>query len=109
MMITNTKCQSISPNSVDRPSVPLLLLISLDGFRWDYPDIYNLTNFHLLHRRGVRMKYVENSFATATFPSHMTIVTGLHQETHGIIANELFDRETNETVNLKGTTDIRWW
>ncbi|CAF4684934.1 unnamed protein product, partial [Rotaria magnacalcarata] len=53
-----------SPVSSESLSAPLLLLISFDGFRWDYPDLYQLPNFNLLSKRGVRVKYIKNNFAT---------------------------------------------
>lgn len=88
---------------------PLLLLISLDGFRWDYPDIYNLPNFKSIHQRGVRVKHIDNSFATVTFPSHFTIITGLYEETHGIIANEIYDPIFKEVATVETMIDEKWW
>ena len=95
------------PSKSSQP--PLLLLISFDGFRWDYPDIYNLTNFHSLKSRGVHVKYVENQFSTITFPMHFSIVTGLYEETHGIVANSMFDRKLNASASFNGLNDTRWW
>lgn len=55
---------------------PLLLLISFDGFRWDYLQKHNLTNFNYLKSVGSHAEWINNSFATVTFPNHWTIVTG---------------------------------
>jgi len=90
-------------------SIPLLLLISFDGFRWDYPDLYNLPNFNSLIQRGVRVKYIQNNFATVTFPLHYTIVTGLYEETHGIVANTIYDSELNATTTIETMNDTKWW
>lgn len=90
-------------------SVPLLLLISLDGFRWDYPDIYHLPNFNSIAKRGVRVQHIDNSFATVTFPSHFTIITGLYEETHGIVANHIYDPELNDIATTKTMKDPKWW
>lgn len=88
---------------------PLLLLISFDGFRWDYPDIYNLPHFNSLLKRGVRVKHIDNSFPTVTFPSHFTIATGLYDETHGIVANEIYDPILNEVATTDTMNDTKWW
>ena len=90
-------------------SLPLLLLISFDGFRWDYPNIYNLPHFNSLIQRGVRVKYIKNSFATVTFPSHFTMATGLYEETHGIVANTMYDSKLNATATLQTMNDTKWW
>ena len=90
-------------------SLPLLLLISFDGFRWDYPDIYKLPHFDAILERGVRVKHIDNSFATVTFPSHFTMITGLFEETHGIIANEIYDPKLNATATLSTMNDTKWW
>ncbi|CAF4601607.1 unnamed protein product [Rotaria sp. Silwood1] len=90
-------------------SPPLLLLISFDGFRWDYPDIYNLPNFNSLRKRGVRVKHIDNSFATVTFPSHFTIVTGLYEETHGIVANTIYDPILKAVATVETMNDTKWW
>jgi hypothetical protein len=90
-------------------SSPLLLLISFDGFRWDYPDIYNLPHFNSILKRGVRVKHIDNNFATVTFPSHFTIVTGLYDETHGVIGNEIYDPILNDAATIDNMNDTKWW
>jgi len=106
LFISFIDCLSVNTKT---SSPPLLLLISFDGFRWDYPDIYKLPHFDSLLKRGVRVKHIDNSFATVTFPSHFTIVTGLYEETHGIVANEIYDRELNAVANKNTMNDTKWW
>jgi len=56
-------------------SLPLLLLVSFDGFRHDYPKIHGpLKNFHRLAQRGVHAQNMISTFTTATFPNHYTYV-----------------------------------
>jgi len=101
--------QCVPINIEKSPPVPLLLLISFDGFRWDYPDLYHLPHFDQLAKRGVRLENIENSFATVTFPSHFTMITGLFEETHGIVANTIYDPTFNESVTIVGMNDTKWW
>ena len=52
-------------------SFPLLLLVSFDGFRHDYPQIYGpLKNFNRLAERGVRARNMISTFSTTTFANH---------------------------------------
>ena len=87
---------------------PVVILISFDGFRWDYFDRVKLKNFEFIMRQGVRAKSLKSTFITKTFPNHLTLVTGLYEESHGIIANRMFDPVYNETFTPK-TNDSKWW
>lgn len=53
-----------------------VLLISMDGFRWDYIEKVNTPNFDAFAASGTRAKYINNTFVTKTFPCHYTIATG---------------------------------
>jgi predicted AlkP superfamily pyrophosphatase or phosphodiesterase len=60
----------------DRPGRSTLVLVSLDGFRWDYLDRGLTPNLSRLAREGVRAEAMVPVFPTKTFPNHYTIVTG---------------------------------
>lgn len=74
-----------------------LLLLSLDGFRWNYDQDVETPNFQKLVKEGVKAKYVTPAFITITAPSHFTLVTGRYIESHGVIHNMWF----NTTSGLK--------
>lgn len=109
LFLFGTSIQSIPLTPNNSSSTPLLLLISFDGFRWDYPDIYSLPHFDSIAQRGVRLKHIENSFATVTFPSHFTMITGLFEESHGIVANTIYDPVMNKVATIGTMNDPRWW
>jgi len=109
LLISFIDCSTISTKTSSSPPPPLLLLISFDGFRWDYPDIYKLPNFDSILKRGVRVKHIDNSFATVTFPSHFTMATGLYEETHGIVANQIYDPILNEVAGQSTMNHTKWW
>ena len=39
-----------------------------------------------------------NQFQTKTFPNHWTMVTGLYEETHGIVANQFYDPSSHQVI-----------
>ncbi|KAM5165353.1 bis(5'-adenosyl)-triphosphatase enpp4-like isoform 1-T2 [Mantella aurantiaca] len=93
-------------------SPPKLILVSFDGFRADYLLNYSLPNLQEFINDGVLVREVTNVFITKTFPNHYTIVTGLYAESHGIVANSMFDSSTNQTFNLSSLTSKTnpvWW
>ena len=35
-----------------------VLVVSFDGFRWDYPDLYDTPNFDSMEQKGVKAEYL---------------------------------------------------
>lgn len=75
------------------------LLVSMDGFRWDYSEMYRTPFLDSLGRVGVYAQMVP-SFPSKTFPNHYTICTGLVPDHHGIIANKFYHRERQQWFSL---------
>lgn len=79
-------------NSAWAQSQHYVVLVSLDGFRWDYPKRDNAAHLLALGRQGVSApEGMLPSYPSLTFPNHYTIVTGLYPEHHGIVANSFID------------------
>ncbi len=72
---------------------PYLVVLSMDGFRWDYVDSFPTPNLHSIIKKGVSAKSAIPSFPTVTFPNHYTMATGLYPDHHGIINNNFYDSE----------------
>jgi Uncharacterized proteins of the AP superfamily len=70
-----------------KPFKSYVLLVSLDGFRWDYGKLYNTPNLNKLAKDGVKADRMFSSFPTVTFPNHYSIATGLYPDHHGLINN----------------------
>lgn len=89
---------------------PTVILISLDGFRYDYIDKFNTPTLKQLARTGVRAEWMIPSFPTKTFPNHYTIATGLYPEHHGIVDNNVWDFGSTFTIGDRTKVqDARWW
>ncbi len=90
------------------PRDQLLIVLSIDGFRWDYLQKYDAPTLRALARSGVHATRMSPSFPSKTFPNHYTLVTGLRPEHHGIIANWFYDPVDNVKFDM-GKTESRWW
>lgn len=88
-----------------------VLLIALDGFRWDYVDRAPAQRIRELANSGVRAERMVPVFPSKTFPNHYTIVTGLYPEHHGIVANAIYDEELGyfRTSDSAAQQNPRWW
>ncbi len=101
---------AIGAQSAVRDLEPTVILISLDGFRYDYIDKYAPPTINRIARDGVRAKWMIPSFPTKTFPNHYTVATGLYPANHGIVENNVFDfGEVFRMSNRKAVEDPKWW
>lgn len=78
-------------NSVESLSKPYVILISADGFRYDYLKKYNAQNLLRFAESGVTAKAMIPSFPTITFPNHWSLITGMYPSHHGLIDNFFYD------------------
>lgn len=89
---------------------PTVVLISLDGFRYDYIDKYKPKTLNKLAKDGVRAKWMIPSFPTKTFPNHYTVATGLYPQNHGIVENNIYDFGTVFGLGKREEVqNTRWW
>ncbi|OCT60459.1 ectonucleotide pyrophosphatase/phosphodiesterase family member 7 isoform X2 [Xenopus laevis] len=86
-----------------------LLLISFDGFRWDYDQDVDTPNLNIMARDGVKAKYMTPAFITITSPCHFTLLTGKYIENHGVIHNMYFNITTGQKVSYHGTQGVSMW
>jgi hypothetical protein len=101
------------PNTPEQQAKPYLILVSLDGFRYDYPRIYHSPNLDALGARGASApEGMIPAYPSITFPNHYTIVTGLYPEHHGIVANAFYDPARKQVYSYKDdqtVTDGTWY
>jgi predicted AlkP superfamily pyrophosphatase or phosphodiesterase len=76
-----------------RADEPVVIVLSWDGTRWDYPDRAEFPALARMARDGVRAKRLVPVFPSNTFPNHVTLATGAHPDRHGIVGNVFVDTE----------------
>jgi ectonucleotide pyrophosphatase/phosphodiesterase family protein 5 len=93
-------------------SEPYVILVSFDGFRWDYPNRGITPNFEKMAENGVRALSFKPAFPTSTFPNHYSIITGMYPDRHGIIANHFKNYHTGEEYTMMDrmkVKDDKWY
>jgi predicted AlkP superfamily pyrophosphatase or phosphodiesterase len=90
----------------------IVILISLDGWRWDYLERFAPPTLSRLAAGGVRAEGLIPQFPSKTFPNHYTIVTGLTLANHGIVSNNMRDPVIPGRYSMSNRevlADSRWW
>lgn len=85
-IITLSGCSAIK---ADRDK-PYVVMVSLDGFRWDYDSIHGTHVLDDMAHNGVIAERLIPSFPTKTFPNHYSIATGLYPDHHGLVNNSFY-------------------
>ncbi len=78
-----------------------VILVSLDGLRWDYPDRLETPALDYMEQHGVRAEALIPCFPTKTFPNHYSIATGLYPDEHGIVNNSFYDPWMDEEYFIR--------
>lgn len=74
-------------------AAPIVVVLSWDGVRHDYPDLTALPNLARLEREGLRAGRLVPVYPSNTFPGHVSLATGTYPDRHGIIDNRFYDPE----------------
>ncbi|MBX3688088.1 ectonucleotide pyrophosphatase/phosphodiesterase [Dokdonella sp.] len=91
---------------------PLVILVSIDGFRPDFLQRQRTPTLKALADEGVRAVAMKPAFPSLTFPNHYTLVTGLYPDHHGIINNRFKDPASGDAFIYKdrySTANPHWW
>jgi len=66
-----------------------VILLSIDGFAYDYLSKYQPKNILAFANSGVKAKLLP-VYPSKTFPNHLSIITGVYPAKHGIIHNKFY-------------------
>jgi predicted AlkP superfamily pyrophosphatase or phosphodiesterase len=101
------------PNAPEQQQKHYVVMVSLDGFRYDYVKKYGAKHILAIGTKGASAPDgMIPSYPSITFPNHYTLVTGLYPEHHGIVANSFYDPARKETYsyrNPKTSSDGSWY
>ncbi|TVR89842.1 MAG: alkaline phosphatase family protein [Saprospirales bacterium] len=84
LLLVNCQSPQSEEQSTERNTT---VILSLDGFRWDYAEHTPTPNLDKIAENGVMAEALIPVFPTGTFANHYTMATGLYPENHGIVNN----------------------
>ncbi len=102
IIILNFSCRNSDPKSAER----YVVVLSMDGFRWDYPTMTSTPVLDSIEKIGVRASSFKPAFPSKTFPNHYSLATGLYPDNHGIVANNFYVEELDLVFRLGDRTTV---
>jgi predicted AlkP superfamily pyrophosphatase or phosphodiesterase len=92
-------------NSKAQQQKPYVIVISADGFRYDYAKKFNATHLQALSNSGVSAASMIPAYPSITFPNHYTLVTGLYPAHHGLVSNQFYSPKLGSYYYYKGKSN----
>jgi predicted AlkP superfamily pyrophosphatase or phosphodiesterase len=99
-------------NSAMQQDKPYLILISADGFRYDYAEEFKAEHLLAFAKEGVKASSMIPSFPSSTYPNHYAMATGLYPPHHGIVQNIFYNRDRKgfySSSSKVSTEDASWY
>jgi alkaline phosphatase D len=91
---------SLTNKNQGEANEPYVVMLSMDGFRWDYASRVRTPNLDKLAENGVKAEYVIPAFPSKTFPNHYSMATGLYPDNHGIVNNNFYCPELDMVYRI---------
>ncbi|MDE1162898.1 MAG: ectonucleotide pyrophosphatase/phosphodiesterase [Acidobacteriaceae bacterium] len=101
------------PNAAATLAKHYVVMVSLDGFRYDYAREHGAPHLDEMAADGASTPDgMLPSYPSVTFPNHYTLVTGLRPEHHGIVGMEFWDPTRKQRylfADSKTNSDGSWY
>jgi predicted AlkP superfamily pyrophosphatase or phosphodiesterase len=99
-------------NAPEQRDKPYLILVSIDGFRWDFQGLADTPALDQITASGIRAERMIPVFPTLTFPNHYSIATGLYPANHRLIGNKFPSKDRSRFYSLgnrEAVQDGSWY
>lgn len=91
-------------------AAPPVLVIAVDGFRYDFAEREKAAHILALQREGASVEGLMPSFPSTTFPNFQSMATGLHPARHGLVAMVFYDRAMGRGFHYaRNASEGQWY
>lgn len=84
-----------------------VIMVSFDGFRYDYMEKTDTPNFDFLRDNGTKAESMQSVFPSNTFPNHYSLATGAYAGTHRLVGNHFYDPEFEDYYTMGDPTKVQ--
>lgn len=104
-------CTTTSQNTDDKQSgaEPIVIMVGIDGLRWDAVDRYPAPTLRALAADGVRAASMTPVMPSLTFVNFYALATGLYADSTGITGNMPYSKEFDDVLGRDMHGESRWW
>lgn len=99
-------------NETNQRNAPYVVLVSIDGYRWDFNQKFGPTELTQIQTNGASAESLLPIYPSKTFPNHYSIVTGLYANHHGVVSNDFYDPTRSKGYSLsdrEAVQDGSWY
>lgn len=86
---------------------PYVIMVSFDGFRYDYDTKTETPNLDFIRDNGVKAESLQPVFPSKTFPNHYALATGAYAATNMITANTFYDNKFKTVYKIADKAKVR--
>lgn len=101
--------EKVDPADIAHRKKQPVILVSLDGYRYDYTARIRPPWLSRFAEEGTRAESMIPVYPSKTFPNHTSIITGVYPEKHGILSNRFYDPVSRRRFDFHKTTDDPSW
>lgn len=91
-------------NTATESAEKRVVILSMDGFRWDYTLHANTPTLDSIRKVGTYSQ-VMPVFPANTFPNHYSMATGMHPNSHGVVNNNFYDKTLDRQMSVFTAAD----
>ncbi len=88
---------------------PIVILVGVDGLRWDAIDRNPAPALRTLAKDGVRAEGLISVMPSVTFVNFYAIATGLYANHTGVVSNLSYSRKTGHLMERDTHGQSEWW
>lgn len=108
-MLSACSALSSDTSSQDASEKPIVIMIGIDGLRWDAIDRHPAPALSALAQEGVRAKSMIPVMPSLTFVNFYSLATGLYAEHTGITGNMPYSVKEDTVMGRNMHSESRWW
>ncbi|MCW8833751.1 MAG: ectonucleotide pyrophosphatase/phosphodiesterase [Colwellia sp.] len=98
----------ISSSVYGKTAKSTVILLSIDGFAYNYLATYQPKNILAFAKTGTSAKLLP-VYPSKTFPNHLSMITGVYPINHGIIHNSFYHPGENKNYRLGAGKKNKSW
>ena len=92
IVISSNHSSLAASGAGDEERSNLVILLSWDGMRHDFPERGSYPALRRIEAEGIRAGRLTPVYLSNTFPGHVSLATGAEPNVHGIVDNVFYDR-----------------